>query len=386
MSTSFFTNGQDAFSYLLGAIQGAQVAIEIQMFIWRDDEIGLLMGEAILAAANRGVQVTLSKDAMGGVFEYGEEHKRSFFHPKLPLSLRLMARILDKAYPMAGKPTGYKQSPHPLALKILNHPNIQVMCHRVQNDHSKYYIFDDSVLVISGMNIEYKEWRHDLLGRPYFDFMAAFHDPGAVQAFRQAKTMVPPTQCQPVAIDNLGMGLDFILNTVIPARVKGTTKAFEARCALINRLQQAKHHVTIVMAYIGDQSLMDTIAALAQKGVKITLYLPISANLQNDLNLKHAKHLMIKCHQHIELFLCHHMIHGKLILIDGDYVTFGSTNLNKQAMSLLQESNVGFSLAAHGQLETLLGAIQEIQVQSTKVNHSDEIHYNPLMGFLEGCL
>lgn len=377
MSTTLFTNGQDAFAYLLGAIQSAKVAIEIQMFIWRDDEIGVLMAEAILEAANRGVRITISKDAMGGVFEYAEEHKRSFFHPRLSAKLRMMARILDIAYPMAGKPKGYKQRPHPLAIAMANHRNITLTCDTVQNDHSKYYIFDDSTLVISGMNIEYKEWRHDLLGRPYFDFMAAFENPQAVREFRGAMSGLGVPKSLPVAIHDLGEKLDFILNTGL---------RFDARCALINRLLQAKHQVTIVMAYIGDQTLMDTLATLVASGVTITLYLPISANLQNDLNLKHAKELMIKCQQHINLYLCHHMIHGKLIMIDRDYVTFGSTNLNKQAMTLLQESNVGFSLAAHGQGENLQEAIRLIESNSLEIKHSDDIHYKPLMAFLEGCL
>ena len=59
--------GRRAFPEILGCIEKAKTSLEINMFIWRDDEIGNRMAQAVVDAADRGVQVYISADRYGVV-------------------------------------------------------------------------------------------------------------------------------------------------------------------------------------------------------------------------------------------------------------------------------------------------------------------------------
>jgi len=65
-------DGKEAFHEILGAIDGARSSIFVQIFIWKDDTIGRRIVAGLKAAADRGVKVTVRKDALGTFFELGD--------------------------------------------------------------------------------------------------------------------------------------------------------------------------------------------------------------------------------------------------------------------------------------------------------------------------
>ena len=75
-------DGKQAFPEIINTINQAKDLIKINMFIWRDDKIGNEIANALLNAANRGVQVEISKDRYGLILEKCEECKKSFFPQK----------------------------------------------------------------------------------------------------------------------------------------------------------------------------------------------------------------------------------------------------------------------------------------------------------------
>ena len=97
-------DGKNAFPSILECINNATKNIRINMFIWRDDEIGNKIGEAVLNAANRGVKVYISKDRYGVVLEKSEETKKSFFHKTQTLSEKIKINTLELIYPMSNTP------------------------------------------------------------------------------------------------------------------------------------------------------------------------------------------------------------------------------------------------------------------------------------------
>jgi len=387
MVSNFFVNGKDAFEYLVDAISKATKSIDIHMFIWRDDELGQLIARSILNAADRDVQVTISKDLIGGIFEYAEESRRSLLHERLPLKLKIMAALLSIAYPMKGKPKKVDHQTSPLAKAMFCHPNIKIHHQKILNDHSKYIIIDHNILIISGMNFELKEWKYDLLGRPYHDFMMAIEDIQVIELFEQAKKQgghpnitlfSKELNDTDVTHSELPSQFDLIMNTEVNGEY-----FFNGRKALINRLKQAKQQVTVVMAYIGDKQIMDTFIELSKKGIQIIMYLPENANLQNDLNHYQMKNLLRLTGDKITIYRCKHMIHGKLLQIDHDYMTFGSMNLNKAAMDTLKETNIGCYLSSFGIDKTLARELEHIKANSTKVEGWKTIKYNPIKMLLE---
>ncbi len=377
--TELLINGSEGFEYLIDKIQEATSSVVIQMFIWRDDELGRLIANEILKAANRGVKVHISKDLLGGVFEFAEENRQSFFYEKLPPKMRIMELFLVWGYPMKGRPKKIvERNSSELAKRFANHENITLDINRLQNDHSKYIIIDKKIIIISGMNFEYKEWKYDLLKRPYHDFMIGFEDPRIVQQFKNSKEIGTD-----IIVDihkEIDHVIDFVFNTYVNGK-----KLFNIREGLINRIMQAEYSIDIIMAYLGDGEINKALVDVSKTGVKIKLYVPLLANLQNDLNHFHLKQLMKKC-DNMTVYLCKDMIHGKLLLIDNKYVTFGSANLNKNAMDMLMETNVGFYLDKLNHRDKLMSAFDNIMKKSHKVEVFSKIKYNKIRAFMEYIL
>ena len=105
-------SGDVAFQAILERIRGAEKSVEIRAFLWRDDEAGNLLGEAVLAAADRGAEVTIHKDRIAAVYEYTGGNKQSFFHKRVDPIRGFQAWFLGAVYRAPGS---FKQRPNALA-------------------------------------------------------------------------------------------------------------------------------------------------------------------------------------------------------------------------------------------------------------------------------
>ena len=129
-------SGDVAFQRILERIRTAKRTVEIHAFLWRDDDAGNQMGEAVLAAADRGVKITIHKDRVAAVYEYTGGNKQSFFHKRVDPIRGFQAWFLGAVYRAPGS---FKQKPNVLAETLLAHPNVNVQHLRKRFDHSKLY-------------------------------------------------------------------------------------------------------------------------------------------------------------------------------------------------------------------------------------------------------
>ena len=158
-------NGEAAFPEIIRCIENAKRSVAINMFIWRDDVIGNRMAEAVLKAADKGVSVYISIDRYGVVLEKCEECKRSFFHKQQSLPEKMKICALGQVYPQNGRPGKVKDVDTALYKRIMEHPNIEVSADVFKADHSKWYIIDDEILFLGGINVEDKENGCDINGK-----------------------------------------------------------------------------------------------------------------------------------------------------------------------------------------------------------------------------
>ena len=112
-------SGGRAFPAIVERLARATRSVEIRAFLWRDDEAGNLIGDAVLAAADRGVQVLIHKDRIAAVYEYTGGNKQSFFHKRVDPIRGMQAWFLGAVYRAPGS---FKQRPNPLSAAILAHP------------------------------------------------------------------------------------------------------------------------------------------------------------------------------------------------------------------------------------------------------------------------
>src|SRR5205085_9440175 len=147
--------GEAAFDRILARIGQARRSILVRAFEWRDDDTGRSVARALLAAADRGVSITIWKDRIGGYYEHLEATKQSFFHKRINLHARVQLWSLMLFY---GRWGSLAQSPSELGTALLAHPNVRFTSEK-RWDHAKLYQFDDEVVILGGMGIG-DDFRH----------------------------------------------------------------------------------------------------------------------------------------------------------------------------------------------------------------------------------
>ena len=367
---TLLVNGSRAFPEIIRCIEEAKTSLEINMFIWRDDRIGNRMAQAVLAAADRGVTVYISVDRYGVVLEKCEECKRSFFHKKQTFTEKCKSRLLEVFYPENTQPGAVKDERTDLYRRIMLHPNITVSADVFKADHSKFYIIDDRILFLGGVNIEDKENGQDISGRIYGDYMAKLEGREYVDAFREKLATGRSTRND----------LFFGLNQKLPVR------RFEMEELYLDLIHSAREELHITMAYFSPlKKFMDAIIAAHQRGVHVTIVIPERANFQNDSNRRTASKLLKATNGGIRVYFSPKMLHTKLVMNERT-ISFGSTNITKKAFGQLDELNLFVPRDDSEFCRTLLESVAaDIRISRPVTDHQ-EVSYRKTLSFLEGFM
>lgn len=366
---SLLIDGKEAFPEILRCIEEARSSIGINMFIWRDDEIGNRIAAAVLAAAERGVQVDISVDRYGVVLEKAEECKKSFFHKRQTLPEKIRTAVLERLYPMPGAPKRARDEETALYRAVMNHPNIRVERDKFKADHSKFYIFDDKTVILGGINIEDKENGADMQGRVYQDYMVKMVGREYVESLRFSLA------------GRGGRGENWFFG----ANTKAPVRRFDMERLYLAVIGDAKEELLITMAYFSPlPQFLEAITAACRRGVRVTVLVPEQANFQNDTNRKTVKKLLKMTDNGITVHFSPKMVHTKLVANE-NWVSFGSCNITKKAFRQLDELNL-FLPRSSETAEELMENVRENHTLSHSVNDWRAVKYNCLLAWLEGFL
>ena len=368
---TLLVDGKQAFPEILRCIDGARQSLVINMFIWRDDAIGNTVAEAVLRAADRGVSVFISVDRYGVVLEKAEEVKRSFFHKRMTLIERFKAQGLARYYPTPGAPKQVADRESELYRRILTHPRITLDCDRMKADHSKYYIIDDEILILGGINIEDKENGSDMHGREYGDYMAKLSGRAYVDAFRQKLS----------GGENVSEDFFFGLNIK-----EGKSRRFEMERLYLDMIDSARKELTVVMSYFSPLPQFESAILRAYaRGVAVTIMIPACANFQNDTNHKTVKKLLRASNGGIAVYLSPRMLHTKMIITE-NFISFGSTNITKKAFHQLDELNLFVKNKPSDFCDAVYVDVQYNLAKSQRITSHRDVNYRRRVAFLEGFL
>lgn len=326
MKQELLINGDNSFKRIIERIRQAESTIYMQMFIWRDDRIGNIIARELLDAADRGVKIKIVKDEVGSVFEKTEEGRQSFFHKKLNMGLLLQQKVLAVLYFQHVKHIDGKQKVNVLSNRILSHPNIKIDS-SIRNDHTKFYIFDNEILIAGGVNIEDKELFKDYQNHQWCDYMIEIIDKDMVSYFLH-KLDNPAAKTPDSAID-------FFFNF-------NERKVYQVKPKLFELLEQARNSIIIEMAYFGDPDVTRKIIECIDRGVKVSILTSKEANIQNSINHHVLNQISRAARGQVEIFLSKRVVHSKLLCVDGNKFFFGSANYNKKGMVQLSELNIYF--------------------------------------------
>jgi len=280
-----WVDGAESFARLEKLIRLARHSIVIQMFIWKDDATGRSIASLLTEAADRGVRITITKEAVGDFFEF------------------------------RGDFLGTKNSEHPLWKRFWKHPRIQVS-HGVNNDHAKVYVFDDDILVITGMNIadEYKYKLHD--------YMIELHGSAFVRQFL-TQTPDPEERRKDVRL---------VMNTESIKMMRETIEGL---------LREAREFVIVEFSYISDPAIVDQLVALTKKGIRVTVIVPSYVDFHHHANMAAVGRILTEGdNAFVRAFVYPEMFHGKVLLVDQSAACIGSANLMKSSLDDMGEVNV----------------------------------------------
>jgi cardiolipin synthase len=249
---------------------------------------------------------------------------------------------------------------------LVNHPRVEADL-TVRHDHSKYYVFDDTRLILGGINVEDKGAGFDLKKRYWRDYMVEVTGANLVRAFLARES-------SPIRL-NRRLSAQFVFNAP-----KG--RVARIRRLVMRLLSEARESVVIEMAYFGDRVLAKKIIQTINRGIKVTIISAEHPNVQRDLNRRVLRDIITQTRGKVRLCLSRDMIHSKMVCVDNQAFLVGSANFNRQS-PLTGEAAV----LLRGQLPEFSEKIQESigrnLDKSRQIRQASELEYSRLRAFVE---
>lgn len=313
-------SGDEFFGDLLKELESARESVLIKQFLWRNDATGQKVAKSLLACLARGVKVSIIKDRIGAIYEYGESVGQSFFHddplhdsffePHSLATLYFQSHFLfSKFY----KNSVSKQVKNPLRAALVNHPLSTVMDSYKLYDHSKVVIIDGRLAYLGG--IGFADEFNDGEDR-WLDYMLKITDGACV------RKLLKVLAGEKIAVKG---GLENRFH------IDGHDRVLEI-------IREAEKELVIEMPFWGNTDYLNALAGAAKKGVNVYLHLSRKAPSHHYRNLHFLKTLIRRAGNTTTLHvsMSPRIIHGKCIVSDGKLALFGSHNLHMDS-SVLRE-------------------------------------------------
>ena len=360
-SVSVLTDGRGFLERLVRRIDAATKSIAINMFIWRDDPAGNRVGQAILDAASRGVDIVITKDKLGALFELGEENRQSFLHKNYDLITALKQRVINAYSSSPDLLSWVVQQPNVLVEELRHHSNVTIFDRAMRNDHSKFIVIDEEILFVGGMNFEERNVTRDANGLVWRDYVFECVDRAIVAKLKGRLAGDLPGDSS----------FEFILND------NAEDRRFEVKSCVIGLIGSAEKSCHIEMAYFCDSHVRDSVIAAAARGVDVQILIPAWANIQNERNLRTMREIFERTQGRASIYLSPDMLHSKMMDIDGRTIIAGSTNFNERALNKFSELNVLMSGSAPC-ADQIRRTFAERRDLSKRVTSLDELNYRKI--------
>lgn len=328
-SLELIVDGREAVAKIRQELINAHSSVFIQIYIWKDDNIGRRLANNLKSLAKKGVKVTVRKDMLGTFFELGDMIK--------------------------GRP-----SPVFTRDGLKGHENIDVQTDiTADTDHSKYFIVDDKVTAFGGMNVA-DEYHLD-----WHDYMVIIHDRQWTEAFKK-KVLSSHPWPEPSP---------FVISV-------NDRRASEIRTAFIQIIDNAKERIIIEHAYFSDDKIIEALKRAAGRGVHIDLILPEKPDTHMYANMVTINRLLsFQPMGSIKVFLYPRMSHAKVALVDGVIAAVGSANLTSRSMLRSRE----VTLFVYGMPDAPF--IKRLRSQlEDDITESNQFAGNFQLGFIEHAM
>jgi cardiolipin synthase len=306
-----YTYGESLFAAMLAAIDGATERILFETYILKSDGIGRLFKDALVAAAERGVEVFVIYDGFANLVVN-------------PRFLRFPAGI------------------HVLRFPVLR-VTLRFLSPRVWGrDHRKILAVDDRVAFVGGYNVGSlyaTDWRDTHLkieGDAVWELVNAFvdfwnvHAPGPRLPDQGAPTWDPAVRA----------------HRNVPSQL-----TYPIRTMYLEAIDRARSDIRLTAAYfLPDRDVLAALTAAARRGVDVQLLLPrISNHVVTDWLARGFFSELLAAGVHVYRYN-EWMVHAKTVTIDGVWSSVGTANIDRLSLTGNYEINLEIhspELAAH---------------------------------------
>ncbi|APW38649.1 cardiolipin synthase B [Rhodoferax koreense] len=313
-------NGEAFFPRVFEAIRNAQREVVLETFILFEDKVGLELHEALLGAAKRGVQVDMTIDGFGSP----------------DLSPAFIGALCD-----AG-----------VRIHVFD-PGLRIgrwRTNMLRRMHRKIVVVDGEVAFVGGINYS-ADHLADFGPEAKQDYSVQARGPIVAVIHRFVHAMLAQGQRR-------GKGRRWFSHRARLRSESGAAEAVgEAQALFVTRdngqhtndierhyraaIRSARHRVTIANAYFfPGYRLIREMRRAAKRGVQVRLI------LQGQPDMPIVKTAAELLYHHlinagVQIFeYCERPLHGKVALVDDDWATVGSSNLDPLSLSLNLEANL----------------------------------------------
>jgi cardiolipin synthase A/B len=324
-------NGEDYFARVFEAIDEARREVLLETFIWFEDKVGLQLKQRLVAAANRGVRVHFLVDAFGS-----PDLSEGFVQELTTAGVEL--RMFDRQPTLFG-----------------------VRLNVFRRMHRKLVAVDERIAFVGGINYS-ADHLADFGPTAKQDYAVEVEGPAVadiVSFMRQAMvTRGTGERWQPDGTADAHAAAGEADVCFLPRDNGRRSRSIER--AYRQAFRDARREIVIANAYFfpGYGFLRDLRDA-ARRGVKVCLI--FQGEPDTPLALMAARALyrhLVDAGVHIFEY-CERPFHGKVAVIDEEWSTVGSSNLDPLSLSLNLEANVfirdaAFARDLRGRLRCLM--------------------------------
>jgi cardiolipin synthase len=322
--------GRSYFSTLHDMIDNASKSIQLQVYIFEEDDTGTEVASRLIKAANRGVKV----------------------------------QVLLDGYASKGLSNGFKNSMRETGIQFRFFEPIfkRGNYYFGRRLHHKIVVCDGILSLIGGINIS--DRYNDMPGAPaWLDWAIKVEGEVSFELFKLCNQCFSkkPEDWLVLVKQEIMNALD--TNLHCPIRIRRNDWVMgrnEISASYMEMFRNARHEIIIMSSYfIPSPFFRKNIIKALKKGVKIKLIL---AGISDVGIAKHAERYLYRwaVRHGIEIHeYNHNVLHGKIAVADGKIVTIGSYNINDISALASIELNldvqeIAFSGVVHEQLMKII--------------------------------
>lgn len=309
-SLSFFSDGASKFNALKADLKAARSSILLQYYIFEDDNIGGQIADILIERASAGVDVKVIYDHVGSL------KVRSGFFRRMKEAGVMVYPFFKVAFPLLSSRINWR-------------------------NHRKLTVIDGRIGYIGGMNIADRY----VTGGKSFELWRDLHARITGPAVRSLE--------HSFAVDWNFMGHPLIVNNYIPEAGDGVAASVQivtsgpmdqwnnVAHAFLRAISSARRRVYIQTPYfLPTESLLKALQNAALAGLDVRINIPKRSDSMLLVNA--SRSYVSECLKSgIKFYFFEPgMLHSKLLIIDDDFASMGSTNFDFRSFEHNFEANM----------------------------------------------